>query len=165
MRERMSRPSGSVPSQCIPPLGSIAIGGFLAKARASASGLSGESTPAKIAMKIAAKITAQPNTARRLRQKRYQKLRARERAGCGKGTLRSWRFVTVSAITDPWVEIRIQEIDGKIREHEDDRDEEHTCLDHRVVTRANCLDDDQSNSRPAENGFDDHRAREQLSEL
>src|SRR5207247_6773587 len=67
--------------------------------------------------------------------------------------------------SDPWIEIRIQNVDDEIGKDKNCGQQQYAGLDQRQVLGLDCLDGQTSHTRPRENSLGNHGAPKQGSEL
>src|SRR5690349_19824343 len=70
-----------------------------------------------------------------------------------------------ASVADAGVEPAIDEVHRQVDEAEDQRDKEHSALHDRIIAVADAVEQKAAHTRQRENGFDDHRAAEQVSDL
>src|SRR5215813_12934917 len=118
------------------------------------SGSKGDKRGAKIAVRTTSATTANPNSAVRRRVKRrISATHSRSLSGRGGASTteslatRGWlliassrsRLHVASPESDPWIEIRVDDVDHEVDDHEGAREQEHGRLDDRVVAVEDCL--------------------------
>src|SRR5665647_444529 len=74
-------------------------------------------------------------------------------------------FEYASGIPDSRIKPRVDQVDGKIDADEDERKQEHRCLDHRKIMVIERLDGEQADARPCKHSLGNHRAAEQQAKL
>src|SRR5580658_5567874 len=170
MADSMSLPWLSVPSRksAVPP--SIQDGGSRASSRLTverSKGLCGATRPAKTAPRMMAAATSAETIATgecRKLQARSPSKRRRQNPGCD--TARSATAGSrLGAEAQPRIDQVIEQIDGQIDDHEEERDQHQIGRHDRNIGESHGLDEHQPHPRPLEHGLGDDRERDQLAEL
>ena len=68
------------------------------------------------------------------------------------------------SVTDPRVEQRVRQVDGKVHEHVHGREDQRDALDDRVVAAQDRIDRQSSHAGYREDGLGDDRASDQRGE-
>src|SRR6185503_11030657 len=158
-RDRMSRPTGSVPSRkrVVPP--ACHAGGVSVKSRYCSFGGCGDTTSAVSASTINATTTASPTSAPRLCA--Y----ARHSSRHAPGGARSATGVTSSGMPDARVHHAIEEVDDEVDGDDDGRDEQDAALHDGVVARLHAVDQPVADARPGEDRLGQDRAGQKQADL
>src|SRR5215470_4995979 len=162
MRERMSRPSWSVPRKYseLPPASQA--GGRRRRATSWSRGSWGASRGAASATAMFKRTMARPMAPARLRTRaetsRLRGDRGATRVGsAGKGvTLR---------VPDPRIEPAVEQIHEQVRQHEDQRGHEHGRLHQGIVALEDGRHRKPADARPREDGLRDDGAAQQRAQL
>src|SRR5438034_2078570 len=166
-RLQTSRPTSSVPNQCVAP---GAVSRAETSMRNGSSAISGASTPTTVVMAS----NARPTTVARRRTKRTSQ-RARRRTGSAglgsastlmagrdeprRGANRAVKWF--SLISDPGIEDDVREIHREIDEHVNAGDADDDALDDGIVAPQHRRDDQAPQAGNVEDLLDDHRAGNQ----
>src|SRR6185369_1450040 len=68
-------------------------------------------------------------------------------------------------ILDARIEVRVEEIDGEVDQHEGEGDDEHAALHEREIAGEDALDHEEPYPRPREDGLREHGAAQQIARL
>src|SRR5438093_6773750 len=130
-RDRMSRPTGSVPriNVAVPP--SCHTGGAKVKSRYCSFGGYGAMTSAPAPNTISMRIKASPMRAPRLCE--YASHSSRSGPGVATGAVSS--SSVVSSMADSRIDDAVQQIDNEVHTDDDGRDQQNAALHYRVVAR------------------------------
>ena len=66
-----------------------------------------------------------------------------------------------SAVADARIERRVQHVDDQVHDHDEDGDDQHRALHHRIVARSDRGDDVAPDADAAEHRLGQHRAAQQ----
>src|SRR5260370_30330221 len=141
----MSRPSGSVPSQC------AALGGARRASMSMSVGLWIGSTPASAAASPISTIQA---TAARNNPPTRRRLRTGETSVVSPS-------ISSTAMADPRIEHGVEHVDDEVHYHEARRDEQHNALQDDEVAGVDRADQQAADAGQREDGLDDQRAAAQ----
>src|SRR6516165_9621759 len=152
-RERMSRPTGSVPrmKRAVPP--APHTGGVNVKSRYCSFGGCGAMTFAKIAISTSAMQSPSPISAPRLcAYARQNSLSGPTGAGS------SVAMGATSGMANPRVDDAVDRVDQEVHRDHDGGDEQNAALHDRVVPRLHPVDQPVADAGPREDGFGQDRA-------
>src|SRR6478672_8197185 len=160
-RDRMSRPTASVPSRkrMLPP--SLHAGGVSVKSRNCSLGECGATTPAVAASTTSAMMSTMPISAPRLREYEFQNSRSGEG---GTGAAEGGR-TTSSAMAYARVDHAVEEVDQQVDHDDDGRHQQDSALHDRVVARLHAVHQPVTNAGPGKDRLGEDRAREQQPDL
>src|SRR5690606_21844425 len=166
-RDRMSRPTSSVPSTNRQEPPSSQAGGCSKASRYCMDGSCGAISPAKIATSSMTTMVHRPISAPRLRLKSCQK----DLNGPGGAETETVALevvpmsVSSPAMADARIGQPIQDIDAHIDDDDEGGDHQHAALDDRIVALLQAIDQPAPDARPGKDGFGQDRPRPQHADL